>query len=186
MKLPLATWLALMVQVPALITVTVPAAVALQTDDVVEAYEMAPAEFDVTAKVNCAGVAVALTVKLPTGAPAVKVGAPGAALMVKVFETDVAGAKEASPAWLAVTVHDPAVTRASVVPLTVQTADVVDANETGRLDDDVATKVAGTVPMVWLVGAAKVMVCVDRDDTAPNAKYVAMSSAWAVLMVAAK
>ena len=52
------------------------------------------------------------------------------------------------PAWLAFRVQVPADTRVSVVPLTVQTPGVLDANDTVRLDVELATKAGGAVPRV--------------------------------------
>ena len=63
------------------------------------------------------------------------------------------------PAWLAASVQVPALTNASVLPLTVQTAGVLDAKPTTRLDVAVAISAAGAVPKVWLPGDRKVMVC---------------------------
>jgi hypothetical protein len=55
--------------------------------------------------------------------------------------------------------HEPAATSVSVVPLTVQTPVVVDANETDSPELDVANKAGVAVPIVWLPGPANVMVC---------------------------
>ncbi|MDH4050271.1 MAG: hypothetical protein OEU93_01750 [Rubrivivax sp.] len=62
----------------------------------------------------------------------------------------------------------PADTSVSVVPLTVQTADVVDAKLTGRPELAEATRAGGAVPSVWLPGEAKVMVC----GSSPGAETV--------------
>ena len=56
-------------------------------------------------------------------------------------------------------VQVPADTRLSVVPLTVHTEGVLDANCTVRPELAVADSAAGAVPMVWLPGDVKVMVC---------------------------
>ena len=53
----------------------------------------------------------------------------------------------------------PAATSVSVLPLTVQTLDVVEVNVTGRPELALATSVGGAVPSVWLPGETKVMVC---------------------------
>ena len=63
------------------------------------------------------------------------------------------------PAWLAVTVHVPTATSTSVLPLTVQTPGVAEANDTARPDVALATSAAGAVPRVWLPGEAKLIVC---------------------------
>ena len=63
------------------------------------------------------------------------------------------------PAWLAATVQVPALTSANVLPLTVQTADVIDAKFTARPELALAANGAGAVPMVWLPGDVKVMLC---------------------------
>ena len=63
------------------------------------------------------------------------------------------------PAWVAVTVQVPRASSASAVPLTVQTAGVLDSNATAKLEVAVATSAPGAVPSVWLPGERKVMVC---------------------------
>jgi hypothetical protein len=80
-------------------------------------------------------------------------------LTVKVRVTGVAGAKLLSPAWVAVRLQVPAATSVSVVPLTVHTPGVVEVIVTGRPELDVAVRVMGAVPSVWLPGEAKVIVC---------------------------
>ena len=65
----------------------------------------------------------------------------------------------ALPGWLATTVQVPAVSSVSVVPLAVQKLGVVEAKDTTRPDDEVATKAAGATPMTWLPGVVNVMVC---------------------------
>ena len=62
------------------------------------------------------------------------------------------------PSWLAVTVQVPATTSASVLPLTVQTAGVVDAKLTASPELAVADSGAGAVPRVWVAGEVKVML----------------------------
>lgn len=64
------------------------------------------------------------------------------------------------PAWLASTLHAPAATSVKVVPLTVQTLLVVDANETGSPELAVADSAGDAVPTVGLAGAVKVTVMV--------------------------
>ena len=78
---------------------------------------------------------------------------------LKVLLTIGAAAKLVLPAWLAATVQVPKVTRLKVLPLTVQTAGVVEANDTTRPEDAVATRAAGATPIIWLPGAVKLMVC---------------------------
>lgn len=63
------------------------------------------------------------------------------------------------PACDAVMVHVPAETSVSVVPLTVQTGVVVDANCTLRPDVAVAESAGGVTPIVCVAGAVKLMVC---------------------------
>lgn len=77
----------------------------------------------------------------------------------KVLLTAVAAKKLALPDWLALTVQLPTLTKVSVVPLTVQTAGVVDANVIARPELAVALKAAGVTPNTWAAGAAKVMLC---------------------------
>jgi hypothetical protein len=73
--------------------------------------------------------------------------------------TTAAAANVALPGWLAVTVQVPAATSVMLVPLTVHTLGVVDANVTVKPDDAVADSAGGVVPTVWLLKAAKVMLC---------------------------
>ena len=93
----------------------------------------------------------------------------------------------ASPAWLALTLQVPTATNVRVVPLTVQTAAVLDSSNTGRPDVDIAAKGAGGVPSVWLPGEAKVMVCAagttakEFDTVAAAAKV--LLPAWLALTV---
>lgn len=63
------------------------------------------------------------------------------------------------PAWLALIVHVPAVSSVKVEPLAVQTAVVVDSNDTGKPEEALATIATGAVPSVWLPGEMKVMLC---------------------------
>ena len=64
-----------------------------------------------------------------------------------------------SPAWLAVAEQVPALSSVSVLPLTVQTAGVMEAKLTARPEVAVAANGAAAVPRVWLPGAVKLMVC---------------------------
>ena len=63
------------------------------------------------------------------------------------------------PAWLAASVQVPAPSSVKVLPLTVQTAEVIDAKLTARPELALAASGAGAVPMVWLPGEVKVMLC---------------------------
>lgn len=65
----------------------------------------------------------------------------------------------ALPAWLAATVQLPAATKVSTLPVTVQTAAVLEAKDTGRPELLLATNAAGLLPKAWLPGDTKVMVC---------------------------
>jgi hypothetical protein len=77
-----------------------------------------------------------------------------------------------------------------VVPLTVHTLSVVDAKDTVRPELAVATKAGGGVPMVWLPGELKVIVCavnaaaatVKEFETTGAAAKVALPG-WLALMV---
>ena len=74
------------------------------------------------------------------------------------METTAAAEYTALPDWLAVTVQVPGATSAMLVPLTLQTPGVVDANVTVKPDDAVADKAGCVTPTVWLLKAANVMV----------------------------
>lgn len=63
------------------------------------------------------------------------------------------------PGWLASTMQVPAATSVSVLPLTMHTAGVVDANNTVSPEVELATSAGGAVPRVWLPGELKLMVC---------------------------
>ena len=64
-----------------------------------------------------------------------------------------------SPACDAVTEQVPVATSVSVVPLTVHTEGVLEANCTVRPELALADSAAGEVPKVWPPGDAKLMVC---------------------------
>lgn len=64
----------------------------------------------------------------------------------KVLDTVAAAKKLALPAWLALTVQLPTPTSVKVVPLTVQTLAVVDANVTASPELALALKAAGVLP----------------------------------------
>ena len=117
---------------------------------------------------------------------------PGGAATVKSMDKVGAAAKVALPAWLASTLHAPAATSASVVPLTVQTLCVVEAKETVKPDEAVADSAGDAVPTVGLAGAVKVtvMVCACKgagatvmvlDTVAAAAKLVLPT--WVALIV---
>lgn len=82
----------------------------------------------------------------------------GAVPTVKLCVTPVAAATLALPAWLADSVHRPADTSVSVLPLTLHTAGVLDTKVTGRLELELNTSAGGGVPSVWLPGELKLMV----------------------------
>ena len=63
------------------------------------------------------------------------------------------------PDCVAVTVQMPAAKSVTVVPLTVHTEGVVDANCTARPDVEVAARVGGVTPIVCVDGAVKLIVC---------------------------
>lgn len=114
--------------------------------------------------------------------------AAAATLMVCGCE---AGAKVAFPAWLAVTVQEPAATKVNVVPLTVHTLGVLEAKVTARPELADALS-AAVVPAVWLPSGTKVTVCVVREtvkvrltlvagknDALPACEATTMQSPWA-------
>jgi hypothetical protein len=73
--------------------------------------------------------------------------------------TFVAALYSLFPAWLAVMVHVPALSNVTMLPLTVHTVVVVDANDTGSPDDAVAVNVnVDWVKATVRGSAAKVMV----------------------------
>ena len=82
----------------------------------------------------------------------------GSAFTVKLWDTGVAAAQVALPAWEAWIVHVPAVTNVAVVPLTVQTLVVCDANATASPELAVAESASG-VPTVCVPGLLNVIVC---------------------------
>ena len=64
------------------------------------------------------------------------------------------------PGCVAVSVQVPASTRVSVVPPTVHTEGVLEANCTARPELAVADKAAGVTPIVCVPGLLKLIVCV--------------------------
>lgn len=78
---------------------------------------------------------------------------------VNVCNTAAAAAKFWSPAWLAATVQLPLVSSDRVVPVTLQTLGVVEANDTGRPEEAVATRATGAMFSTWVPGDAKEMFC---------------------------
>jgi hypothetical protein len=149
--LALPAWLAATVQVPTATKVSV-LPLTVHTPKVVDAKETGKPELAVATS-GAGGVPSVW----PPGEVKVMVCEPGAT--VKDRATGVAGARVASPAWLAVTEQVPAPTSVAAVPLTVHTPSVVDANDTGRPDEAVAVSATGPAPKVWFAGVAKVMVC---------------------------
>ena len=151
MKLALPGWAASSVQVPRPSSVNaVP--LTLQTAGVREAKPTARPELAVAT--SAAGAV--LRAWLP-GATKVMRWSPAATS--KLLVKGAAGAKLGSPACWAVSVQVPTLSKANCVPLTPQTAGVVDDKVTGRPDDAVATKGAGADPKRCAPGAAKAMVC---------------------------
>lgn len=63
------------------------------------------------------------------------------------------------PACVATMLHVPADTSVRVPPLTVQTPGVFEPNCTGRPELAMAESTDGVLPMVWVPGEAKLMVC---------------------------
>lgn len=96
---------------------------------------------------------------------------------VKLRDTMAAAAKVELPGWLAVTEQAPALTKVTVVPLTVQTLGEVEANDTAKPDVDVAVKAAGTRPQLVLTGAAKVMVWAVRGAAATTKDWLTAAAA---------
>lgn len=90
----------------------------------------------------------------------VKVMVCVACATAKLCGTEVAAAYVLFPACEAVMVQVPTPTNVSVVPLTVQTVEVEEANCTLRPEVAEAESAAGVLPMVWLPGEAKVMLWV--------------------------
>jgi hypothetical protein len=80
------------------------------------------------------------------------------AFTVKLRATGVAAAQAALPPCEAWIVHVPAMRKVAVVPLTVQTLVVCDANVTASPEVAVAVRVKG-VPTVCVAGVLKVIVC---------------------------
>ncbi|MDP3820014.1 MAG: hypothetical protein Q8R33_00930 [Burkholderiales bacterium] len=148
--MPLPAWVAPMLQGPALTSVNaVPLTV--HTPGVVDSNDTARPEVEVAIR----AAVIVPSVWLPGE---MKEMVWAAAATVKEFETTEAAAKDALPAWLALTVQVPAPASVSVVPLTVHTLAVVDAKDTARPELDVATSASGAVPKLWLPGDANVML----------------------------
>ena len=77
----------------------------------------------------------------------------------KLLLSGAAGANTRSPSCCASSVQVPTLTRPRRVPLTVQTAGVLDSSVTGRPDDAVASKGAGVLPKRCSPGDTKLSVC---------------------------
>jgi hypothetical protein len=73
----------------------------------------------------------------------------------------------ALPLWFALRLQVPEASSTRVLPLTVQTAGVLDVIDTARPEFDVASNAGGAEPMVWLPGDAKTMVWVVKAGTVP-------------------
>lgn len=154
----LPAWLALMVQDPALTSVSV-VPLTVHTLVVVEASVTTRPELDEATK---AGVAVP-----KAWLPGVtKVMDCAAGTTVKLRATMAAAAKVVLPGWLAVTEQLPALSKVTVVPLTLQTLGVVDAKDTARPDVDVAVNAGAATPQLALAGVAKVMDCAVKGAAA--------------------
>ena len=151
LKVPLPGWLASTVQVPGETSVsTVPLTV--QTCGVADANETVKSDVDVAASAGGAVPSVCAPGEL-------KVMTWVAVNTVKLTVMAGAGANTALPGWLAVMLQVPADTSVSVLPLTVQTAVVVDVKVTAKVDVALATSAGGVLPTVWLPGEAKLMLC---------------------------
>jgi len=81
-----------------------------------------------------------------------------ARLTLKLRVTGVAALKFEFPAWLAVIEHVPALSSITSEPAFVQTASVVDANETGRPELACAAIGNGETPRIWLGIASNAIV----------------------------
>lgn len=153
-KVPLPPWFAVIVQVPTATKVNV-LPVTVQTGAVEDVKVTASPDVAVA---DSAGGAVP-SVWSPGPAKLMVWAVRGAGFTVKLRTTDVAAAKVALPAWLAVIVQVPADASVSVVPLTVHTGSVLDVSVTARPELELATKAGGAVPSVWSPGLLKLMVC---------------------------
>ena len=74
----------------------------------------------------------------------------------------------------------PAANGVSVLPLTVHTEGVVEANATARPESEVADKVAG-VPTVWAPGDAKLMLWLGRTRPVADATVKVLTIGTAAL-----
>jgi hypothetical protein len=161
-KLMLPGWLAVKLQVPA-DTSTRVLPVALHTLGVVDAITTGKA--DVALANNGAG---AVPKRCGPGGANVMLWAVGKTTML--INTGAAPAKTKSPDWLATTMQLPAPNSVKsgvvvvgdsgvvVLPLTLQSAVVVETNDTTKPDDALATKGSGAAPSVGLAGTLKLMV----------------------------
>jgi len=77
----------------------------------------------------------------------------------KPWGTGVAAEKLALPDWVAVIVQVPTIRIATVVPDTVQTDCVLEANNTAKVDDAVALSVNVPEPYTTFESVPKVIVC---------------------------
>ena len=176
-KLALPGWLASTVQVPAATSVNV-VPLTVHTVGVVEPKTTTRPEVELAVRAVGADPSVCAPGELN------EMSCPAAATL-KVCTTGAAAANTALPGWLALTVQLPTATRVRVLPLTVQTAGVVDPNDTGSPDVAVATKAGAGVPKVWLPGDEKLSVCTAAAtlkvcDTLDAAAKVALP-AWLAL-----
>ena len=88
------------------------------------------------------------------------IGADGtAAVILKLWLMAAATLKSILPSWLAVIVQEPAVTKLTVDPLTVQVFGVVEANAMAKAEEALAVIVSVEAASGWALMALKVMVC---------------------------
>lgn len=139
-KLALPGWLASTVQVPADTRVSV-VPLTVHTEGVVDVKTTARPEVEVAVRASGPEPSVCESGE-------VKVMVCVAAETVKVLITGGAAAKTALPGWLAVMLQLPAANNVTVLPLTVQTAVVVDVNDTVRPEVALATSAGGATPRV--------------------------------------
>ena len=139
----LPAWLAVMLQVPTVISDSV-LPLTVQT---LVAFDVKPTARFELAVATSAGGAVP-RVWLPGDVNVMVCAINGAAATVNEFVTGVAAVKLALPAWLAVMLQVPAATSVTVLPLTVQTLAVFDVKLTARPELAVATSAGAAVPRV--------------------------------------
>jgi hypothetical protein len=156
-QVPLPTCEAWIVQVPALtkvVTKTVAVEpLTVQTPVVWEAKLTAKPELAVAESVSSA-----LAVWVPGALNVIVCGCKSAAFTLKLRETGTAAAQVPLPACEAWIVQAPDATKVAIMPLTVQTPVVSEANVTVKPELAVADSFNG-VPIVCVAGALNVIVC---------------------------